>query len=73
MSPGTTASDAFGFTPVPPAPVLETGGLAPVYWPPFLIGIVCFLLLGAAMMIVRLHQETSSREIDSLRRELHAL
>ena len=47
-------------------------GLAPVYWPPFLTGIVAFLLLGTAMMLVRLHQETSRREIDSLRRELHA-
>ena len=56
-----------------PAPVLETGGLAPVYWPPFLIGIISFLLLGSAMMIVRLHQETTSREIDSIRREIHAI
>ena len=48
-------------------------GLAPVYWPPFLIGIVCFLLLGSAMILVRLHQESSRREIDSLRRELHAI
>jgi heme exporter protein C len=56
-----------------PGPVLETGGLAPVYWPPFLTGIVAFLLLGAAMILVRLHQETSRREIDSLRRELHAI
>jgi heme exporter protein C len=56
-----------------PGPVLETGGLAPVYWPPFLIGIVCFLLLGSAMILVRLHQESSRREIDSLRRELHAI
>jgi heme exporter protein C len=55
-----------------PAPVLETGNLAPVYWPPFLIGIVCFALLGAAMTLVRLHQESSVRTIDSLRRELHA-
>src|SRR5579871_363036 len=53
-----------------PAPVLETGGLAPVYWPPFLTGIVCFLLLGTAMMLVRLHQESTQREIDSVRREL---
>jgi hypothetical protein len=53
--------------------VLETGGLAPVYWPPFLTGIVAFLLLGTAMILVRLHQETSRREIDSLRRELHAI
>ena len=56
-----------------PGPVLETGGLAPVYWPPFLTGIVAFLLLGAAMILVRLHQETTRREIDSLRRELHAI
>jgi heme exporter protein C len=56
-----------------PGPVLETGGLAGVYWPPFLIGIVSFLLLGSAMMLVRLHQESTRREIDSLRRELHAI
>ena len=56
-----------------PGPVLETGGLAPVYWPPFLTGIVCFLLLGSAMMLVRLHQESTQREIDSVRRELHAI
>jgi heme exporter protein C len=56
-----------------PGPVLETGGLAPVYWPPFLIGIVAFLLLGAAMMVVRLHQESNRREIASLRQELHAI
>jgi heme exporter protein C len=56
-----------------PGPVLETGGLAPVYWPPFLIGILSFILLGSAMMIIRLHQESNTREIDSLRRELHAI
>src|ERR1700733_499907 len=56
-----------------PGPVLETGGLAPVYWPPFLIGIAAFLLLGSAMMVVRLHQESSRREIASLRQELHAI
>jgi hypothetical protein len=56
-----------------PGPVLETGGLAPVYWPPFLTGIVVFLLLGSAMILVRLQQESSTREIDSLRRELHAI
>ena len=52
-----------------PGPVLETGGLAGVYWPPFLIGIVSLMLLGSAMMLVRLHQESTRREIDSLRRE----
>jgi heme exporter protein C len=56
-----------------PGPVLETGGLAPVYWPPFLIGIISFMLLGTAMMLVRLHQESNRREIDSLRREIHAI
>src|SRR5580704_1953194 len=56
-----------------PGPVLESGELAPVDWPPFLIGIVSFLLLGAALMVVRLYQETKSREIDSLRQELHAI
>jgi hypothetical protein len=34
---------------------------------------VAFLLLGAAMMVVRLHQESSRREIASLRQELHAI
>lgn len=55
-----------------PGPVLETGGLAGIFWPPFLIGIVVLLFLGLALMLVRLHQETCRREIDSLRRELHA-
>ena len=56
-----------------PGPVLETGGLAPVYWPPFLTGIVVFLLLGTAMVLVRQHQEANQREIDGLRREVHAI
>src|ERR1700744_1897082 len=56
-----------------PGPVLETGGLAPVYWPPFLTGIVVFLLLGTGVVLVRLHQESTRREIDSLRQELHAI
>ena len=55
-----------------PGPVLETGGLAGVFWPPFVIGIFVLLFLGLALMLVRLHQETCRREIDSLRRELHA-
>jgi heme exporter protein C len=56
-----------------PGPVLETGTLAGVYWPPLLTDWLVFLLLGTAMMLVRLHQESNSREIDSLRRELHAI
>ncbi len=56
-----------------PAPVLETGGLDPSWWPPFLIGIVAFWLIGSALVMVRLRQETVRREIDSIRRELHAI
>ena len=55
-----------------PGPVLETGNLAPEYQGPFGIGILALLLLGSALVLVRLHQETSRREIDSLRRELHS-
>lgn len=55
-----------------PGPVLETGNLAPEYQGPFGIGILALLLLGTALVLVRLHQETSRREIDSLRRELHS-
>lgn len=56
-----------------PAPVLETGGLDPTWWPPFLIAIVAFWLIGTALVLVRLRQETVRREIDSIRRELHAV
>ncbi len=56
-----------------PGPVLETGGLAPVYVAPFVIGIFVMLLIGTALILVRLQQESEQREIDSLRRELHAL
>jgi heme exporter protein C len=56
-----------------PAPVLETGGLDPAWWPPFLIAIVAFWLIATALVMVRLRQETVRREIDSLRRELHAV
>ena len=55
-----------------PGPVLETGNLAPVYQGPFGLGILALFLLGTALVLVRLHQETSRREIDSLRRELHS-
>jgi heme exporter protein C len=56
-----------------PSAVLETGQIASVYWTSFGIGIVALLLMGSALVLVRLHQETSRREIDSLRRELHAI
>jgi len=56
-----------------PGAVLETGQMAPMFIPPFLVGILAVLLISTALVLVRLHQETSQREIDSLRRELHAL
>lgn len=56
-----------------PGPVLDTGKLAPVYQGPFGIGVLAVLLIGLALMLVRLHQESQTREIDYLRRELHAL
>lgn len=56
-----------------PSPVLETGGLDPTWVPPFVIGILALTLIGTALVLVRLHQETTQREIDSVRRELHAI
>ena len=56
-----------------PAPVLETGGVDASWWPPLLIGYVAFMLIASALVMVRLRQETVTREIDSLRRELHAI
>ena len=55
-----------------PSPVIETGGINSVAVP-FVVGIIAQLLMALALMLVRLHQENTKREIDSLRRELHAL
>jgi heme exporter protein C len=55
-----------------PGPVLETGQMAPLFKAPFGIGILAIFLIGCALVLIRQHQETSQREIDSLRRELHA-
>jgi heme exporter protein C len=56
-----------------PSAVLETGQMAPVFLPSLGMGVLTVLLISSALVLVRLHQETSQREIDSLRRELHAL
>jgi heme exporter protein C len=56
-----------------PAPVLETGGVDPSWWPPLLISYVALMMIASALVMVRLRQETVTREIDSLRRELHAI
>jgi heme exporter protein C len=56
-----------------PAPVLSTGGLAKGMGTPLLLMTVAFALLGTALLLVRLQQESMGREIDSLRRQAHAL
>jgi heme exporter protein C len=56
-----------------PGPVLETGNLAPEFHAPFGLGVLAVLLISVALVLIRLHQETAQREIDSLRRELHAI
>jgi heme exporter protein C len=56
-----------------PSPVLTTGGLPSAMWPPMLGMLGAFALLGVALMLVRLQQENMTREIDSLRRQAHAL
>lgn len=56
-----------------PAPVLTTGGLAPGMGMPLLGMSVAFALLATALLMVRLQQENMGREIDSLRRQSHAL
>ena len=55
-----------------PQPVLETGTLDVAYRGPFEVGIIVMLLIGTALILIRLNQEHARREIDSLRRELHA-
>jgi heme exporter protein C len=56
-----------------PAPVLETGTLDPTWRMPFFLSWVVFILIGTALTMVRVRQENVRREIDSLRRELHAI
>lgn len=56
-----------------PAPVLTTGGLDPAMKLPLFGMWLAFSLLGAAFVLLRLRQENMSREIDSLRRQAHAV
>ena len=56
-----------------PSPVLTTGKFDPSYWPPLLLNLLAFWLLGAALVMVRLRQEHVQREIDSMRRMIHAV
>jgi len=57
-----------------PAPVFWSGGSFPPDWTRhFLWNMLAMVLLGTVMTIVRFGQEQAQREIDSLRREAHAL
>ena len=55
-----------------PAPVLETGGLAPEFKLPFLLGFLAMMAFGLALVMIRQRQETAQLEMDAVRRELHA-
>ena len=57
-----------------PAPVFWSGGSFPPDWTRhFLWNMLAMVLLGVVMTTVRFGQEQVQREIDSLRREAHAL
>src|SRR5579871_4323963 len=56
-----------------PSPVLTTGGLGPGMALPLWLMTFAFAMLGTALVMVRLQQESMSREIDSLRRHAHAM
>ncbi|MBZ5725599.1 MAG: cytochrome c biogenesis protein CcsA [Acidobacteriia bacterium] len=57
-----------------PQPVFWAGGSFPPDWTKhFLWNMLAMALLGAVMIAVRLRQEESQRELDSLRRMAHAL
>jgi heme exporter protein C len=56
-----------------PGPVLETGGLQHDYAMAFLYNVIAFLLLAAALTLVRLRSEEVQREVESMRRLAHAL
>jgi heme exporter protein C len=56
-----------------PGPVLETGGLQHDMAMALLYNTIGFLLLGTALMLIRLRSEEVQREIESMRRLAHAL
>jgi heme exporter protein C len=56
-----------------PSPVLETGGLPGDMWVTLLINFGALALIAIAMTLVRLDQEDSRRELESLRRYAHAI
>ncbi|HEX3879894.1 MAG TPA: cytochrome c biogenesis protein CcsA [Bryobacteraceae bacterium] len=56
-----------------PQPVFWAGGSFPADWAPyFWFNVLAMMLLGAAMTLVRLRDEESQRELESLRRMANA-
>jgi heme exporter protein C len=57
-----------------PQPVFWGGGsIDPAYYSTFLWNLLAMALLGAVLVMIRLRQEETQREIDSLRRYAHAM
>jgi heme exporter protein C len=56
-----------------PQPVFWSGGSFPADWAPyFWFNVLAMILLGAALTLLRLRDEESQREIESLRRMAHS-
>ncbi len=56
-----------------PQPVVYGGGfLSPEYWYMLFLNWIPILLLGVVLLLLRMRQEQTGREIDALRREVHA-
>src|SRR5215469_653981 len=56
-----------------PQPVFWAGGSFPADWYPYFgMNLLAMLLLGGALTMLRLRDEESQREIESLRRQAHA-
>jgi len=57
-----------------PQPVFWGGGSFPRDWLPFFLwNMLAMLLLGIVLTVVRVRQENAQRELDSLRRTIHAI
>jgi heme exporter protein C len=58
-----------------PGPVLSIrsgGGMAPGMEAPLWINLLALLMLSAVLILIRMRQQAMQREIDSLRRYVHA-
>ncbi len=56
-----------------PQPVVWGGGsMDPAYWQMMFVNWIPLILLAIAMLMLRMRQEQTEREIDALRREVHA-